>query len=34
MNDSFANLERQGIKTGGRDLNKLESVDQLLQNPS
>lgn len=34
MNDSFAHLESQGIKTGARDLNKLESVDRLLQNAS
>lgn len=34
MNDSFAHLESQGIKSGARDLNKLESVDRLLQNAS
>ena len=34
MNDSFAHLESQGIKSGARDLNKLESVDRLIQNAS
>ena len=34
MNDSFAHLDSQGIKSGARDLNKLESADRLLQNVS
>jgi len=34
LNDSFAHLDSQGIKSGARDLNKLESVDRLLQNVS